>query len=42
MHYNTRPLAAEVLVSGARAAVVRRRQRLEELWEAEKIPAWLR
>jgi diaminopimelate decarboxylase len=41
-NYNTRPLAAEVLVSGARAAVVRRRQRLEELWEAEKIPAWLR
>jgi diaminopimelate decarboxylase len=41
-NYNTRPLAAEVLVRGARSAVVRRRQRLEELWEAEKIPAWLR
>lgn len=41
-NYNTRPLAAEVLVHGARAAVVRRRQRLPELWAAEKIPAWLR
>jgi diaminopimelate decarboxylase len=41
-NYNTRPLAAEVLVRGERSAVVRRRQRLEELWEAEKIPAWLR
>jgi diaminopimelate decarboxylase len=41
-NYNTRPLAAEVLVHGARAAVVRRRQRLEELWAAESIPAWLR
>jgi len=41
-NYNTRPLAAEVLVHGARAAVVRRRQRLEEIWAGESIPAWLR
>jgi diaminopimelate decarboxylase len=41
-NYNSRPLAAEVLVQGARAAVVRRRQRLPELWAAEKIPPWLR
>jgi diaminopimelate decarboxylase len=41
-NYNSRPLAAEVLVKGARSAVVRRRQRLEELWAGEKIPAWLR
>ena len=41
-NYNSRPLAAEVLVKGARAAVVRRRQRLEELWAGETIPAWLR
>jgi diaminopimelate decarboxylase len=41
-NYNTRPLAAEVLVRGDRAAVVRPRQRLEELWETEKIPSWLR
>jgi diaminopimelate decarboxylase len=41
-NYNTRPMAAEVLVHGARSAVVRPRQRLEELWAEEKIPAWLR
>jgi diaminopimelate decarboxylase len=41
-NYNTRPLAAEVLVRGDRSAVVRRRQRLAELWEAETIPSWLR
>ena len=41
-NYNGRPLAAEILVDGARSAVVRRRQRVEELWAAEKIPAWLR
>jgi len=41
-NYNTRALAAEVLVNGARSAVVRPRQRLEELWAEEKIPAWLR
>lgn len=41
-NYNTRTLAAEVLVHGKNAAVVRQRQDLEELWAAEKIPAWLR
>jgi len=41
-NYNTRPFAAEVLVNGERFAVVRPRQRLEELWAGEKIPAWLR
>jgi diaminopimelate decarboxylase len=41
-NYNTRPLAAEVLVRGSRSAVVRPRQRLEEIWADEKIPAWLR
>jgi diaminopimelate decarboxylase len=41
-NYNSRPLAAEVLVHGARAALVRRRQRLEDLWAGESIPAWLR
>jgi diaminopimelate decarboxylase len=41
-NYNTRPFAAEVLVNGDRFAVVRTRQRLEELWAAEKVPAWLR
>jgi diaminopimelate decarboxylase len=41
-NYNTRPMAAEVLVHGARSAVVRPRQRLPELWAEEKIPVWLR
>ena len=41
-NYNGRPLAAEVLVDGAKAALVRRRQRVEELWAGEKIPASLR
>jgi diaminopimelate decarboxylase len=41
-NYNGRPLAAEVLVDGAKAALVRRRQRVEELWAAEKIPASLK
>jgi diaminopimelate decarboxylase len=41
-NYNARALAAEVLVHGKHAAVVRRRQDIEEIWAAEKIPAWLR
>ena len=41
-NYNTRATAAEVLVSGKRAALVRKRQKLEELWAGEAIPAWLK
>jgi diaminopimelate decarboxylase len=41
-NYNTRALAAEVLVDGKRAALVRPRQRLDEIWATERIPAWLR
>ncbi len=41
-NYNARPLAAEVLVDGAKSALVRRRQRVTEIWAAEKIPSWLR
>jgi diaminopimelate decarboxylase len=41
-NYNARPLAAEVLVHGSRSALVRPRQRFEEIWAKEKIPAWLR
>ena len=41
-NYNTRATAAEVLVSGKRAALVRKRQKLEELWAGETIPAWLK
>ncbi len=41
-NYNARALAAEVLVHGKQAAVIRRRQDIGEIWAAEKIPAWLR
>jgi len=41
-NYNTRALAAEILVDGAKSALVRRRQGVEEIWAAEKIPSWLR
>jgi len=41
-NYNTRSLAAEVLVNGRQAAVVRDRQKLPEVWKGEKLPAWLK
>lgn len=40
-NYNTRSMAAEVLVHGNRAALVRERQPLPEIWASEKMPAWL-
>ncbi len=40
-NYNSRALAAEVMVDGARAAVVRERLPLEAIWAAERVPAWL-
>lgn len=36
-NYNTRPRAAEVLVDGDRAHLVRERERLEQLWQGEHI-----
>jgi diaminopimelate decarboxylase len=39
-NYNTRALAAEVLVSGRRAALVRERQALPEIWAGEHIAPW--
>ncbi len=39
-NYNTRSLAAEVLVNGRRAAVVRERQPLAEAWAGEKAAPW--
>ncbi|MFM2294736.1 MAG: Diaminopimelate decarboxylase [Verrucomicrobiota bacterium] len=39
-NYNTRPLAAEVLVSGKKSAVVRARQTLTQVLAGEKIAAW--
>jgi diaminopimelate decarboxylase len=40
-NYNARPLAAEVLVNGNRAASVRERQPVEDIWRLEKLPIWL-
>lgn len=39
-NYNTRPRAAEVMVSGGEVNLVRRRERIEELYAAETVPAW--
>jgi diaminopimelate decarboxylase len=36
-HYNTRPKPAEILVQGASAKVIRRRERLADLWASEYI-----
>jgi len=41
-NYNTRALAAEVLVNGNKSAVVRERQKLPEIWKDEKLPGWLK
>ncbi|MBI3417967.1 MAG: diaminopimelate decarboxylase [Verrucomicrobia bacterium] len=41
-NYNSRGLAAEVLVNGNRAASVRERQPLAEIWKSESVPAWLK
>ncbi len=41
-NYNARPLAAEVLVNGKRAAIARERQPVKEIWSGEKVVAWLR
>jgi diaminopimelate decarboxylase len=40
-NYNTRSLAAEVLVDGTKAALVRRRQPIEDIWRGESIAPWL-
>ncbi len=39
--YNSRPLAAEVMVDGDRWALVRERQTMAELVAAERVPDWL-
>jgi len=39
-NYNSRPRAAEVLADGAEAHLVRRRERIEELYTGEIIPPW--
>ncbi|WP_152045043.1 diaminopimelate decarboxylase [Aureimonas psammosilenae] len=39
--YNTRPLVAEVLVHGGEFALVRPRQRIEDLIGLDRLPDWL-
>jgi diaminopimelate decarboxylase len=41
-NYNTRSLAAEVLVSGKKAALVRARQPIPEIWAGESVAPWLK
>jgi diaminopimelate decarboxylase len=41
-NYNARPLAAEILVHGKKAAVARERQAVKEIWSGEKVVAWLK
>lgn len=41
-NYNTRPLAAEVLVNGSKAAVVRERQAVSDIWAGEKVAPWFK
>jgi diaminopimelate decarboxylase len=41
-NYNTRSIAAEVLVSGKKSALVRERQPLKEIWAQERVAAWLK
>ena len=40
-NYNTRPLAAEVLVNGKKVAVARQRQPVEDIWAGETVAPWL-
>ena len=41
-NYNTRPLAAEVLVHGKKVANVRPRQAVVDIWEGEIVAPWLK
>jgi diaminopimelate decarboxylase len=40
-NYNSRALAAEVMVKGKQVDIVNRRQELHEIWEREQLPTWL-
>ena len=40
-NYNTRPRAAEILVSGGTAHVIREREQIEDLWASERLPEHL-
>ncbi len=40
-NYNSRGMAAEVLVKGNKTHLVRPRQDVEEIWKNERVPAWM-
>jgi diaminopimelate decarboxylase len=39
-NYNSRPLAAEVMVNGSQSAQVRERQPAEQMWAGEALAPW--
>jgi diaminopimelate decarboxylase len=39
-NYNSRGTAAEILVNGKKAALIRERQPLDKIWELEKLAPW--
>jgi diaminopimelate decarboxylase len=41
-NYNTRGLAAEIMINGNQVALVRERQPVQEIWRGEKASPWLR
>ena len=41
-NYNTRSLPTEVLVHGKKADVVRKRQKIADIWSNEVVPGWLK
>jgi diaminopimelate decarboxylase len=41
-NYNSRGIAAEVLVRGNKVELVRSRQTLDEIWQRERVPTWLK
>lgn len=41
-NYNSRPLAAEVLVRGSRSSLIRRRQSITDIWAGESLADWQR
>jgi len=40
-NYNSRGMAAEVLVKRNKAELVRTRQRVHEIWKSERVPGWM-
>jgi diaminopimelate decarboxylase len=39
-NYNSRSLAAEVLVKGKKSALVRKRQAIADIWANESVAPW--